>query len=265
MEPERDRENLDHRSRYPAEDDEVDRQRQVEGAESTQGGGGYAAVANLREFDIRHYVGSSPQPGEEEHGEHAAHQHVPPDPVCGDAVIVDEAGDDEGGIGRESCRYHGGAGEPPRHVASRDEVLAQTLASALRESEAYRGREEEVSSDNSPVDRSECHSSWIGRWPGKTFAFRTVRSRPNLQRRKRVSFGTRQQDQLTGQQRMTRNFRLLAALPAICGGCVVMSKQIDPTAELAEAKVRPGISVLLSDSIDLIRGRRVGLLTNQTC
>jgi len=63
---------------------------------------------------------------------------------------------------------------------------------------------------------------------------------------------------------MKRYSRLLAVLPAICGGCVVMSKQIDPTSELAEAKVRPGISVLLSDSLDLIRGKRIGLLTNQT-
>jgi uncharacterized protein YbbC (DUF1343 family) len=63
---------------------------------------------------------------------------------------------------------------------------------------------------------------------------------------------------------MKRQYRLLAVLPAICGGCVVMSKQIDPTSELAEAHVRPGISVLLSDSIGLIRNRRIGLLTNQT-
>ena len=63
---------------------------------------------------------------------------------------------------------------------------------------------------------------------------------------------------------MKRFSRLLAMLPAICGGCVVMSKQMDPTAELAEARVRPGISVLMSDSLDLIRGRRIGLLTNQT-
>src|SRR5581483_6610736 len=30
------------------------------------------------------------------------------------------------------------------------------------------------------------------------------------------------------------------------------------------AAVRPGITVLLSDSLDLIRGKRIGLLTNQT-
>jgi uncharacterized protein YbbC (DUF1343 family) len=63
---------------------------------------------------------------------------------------------------------------------------------------------------------------------------------------------------------MMRYFRLLAVLLPICGGCVVISKQIDPTAELAEAKVKPGITILLDDSIQLIRGKRIGLLTNQT-
>lgn len=63
---------------------------------------------------------------------------------------------------------------------------------------------------------------------------------------------------------MMRHYRLLAVLLPICGSCVVISKQIDPTSELAEAKVRPGITILLSDSIQLIRGKRIGLLTNQT-
>src|SRR5205814_7970878 len=61
-----------------------------------------------------------------------------------------------------------------------------------------------------------------------------------------------------------RRLGLLSVLPAICGGCVVVSKQIDPTSDLAAARVRPGITVLLSDSLQLIRGKRIGLLTNQT-
>ena len=63
---------------------------------------------------------------------------------------------------------------------------------------------------------------------------------------------------------MMRYHRLLALLLPLCGGCVVTSKQIDPTSELAEAKVRAGITVLMRDSIHLIRGKRIGLLTNQT-
>ncbi len=56
---------------------------------------------------------------------------------------------------------------------------------------------------------------------------------------------------------------LLALTPAL-GGCVVQNKQIDPTVELTEAKVKPGITVLLGDSIELIRNKRIALLTNQT-
>ena len=63
---------------------------------------------------------------------------------------------------------------------------------------------------------------------------------------------------------MMRYRRLLAFLLPLCGACVVTSKQMDPTSELAQAKVRPGISVLMRDSIQLIRGKRIGLLTNQS-
>ncbi len=63
---------------------------------------------------------------------------------------------------------------------------------------------------------------------------------------------------------MMRYNRLLPALLALCSGCVVVNKQADPTNELAEGRVVPGITVLLRDSIQLIRGKRIGLLTNQT-
>ena len=63
---------------------------------------------------------------------------------------------------------------------------------------------------------------------------------------------------------MMRYQRLLATLIPLCAGCVVVSNQIDPTSDLAEAKVRPGITVLMRDSIHLIRGKRIGLLTNQS-
>jgi uncharacterized protein YbbC (DUF1343 family) len=63
---------------------------------------------------------------------------------------------------------------------------------------------------------------------------------------------------------MMRYYRLLALALPICASCVVTNKRIDPTSELAEARVRPGITVLLRDSLNLIRGKRIGLLTNQT-
>ena len=63
---------------------------------------------------------------------------------------------------------------------------------------------------------------------------------------------------------MMLTYRLLAVALPICASCTVINKQIDPTSELAEARVRPGITVLLSDSLSVIKGKRIGLLTNQT-
>ena len=59
-------------------------------------------------------------------------------------------------------------------------------------------------------------------------------------------------------RRATRSARgLLLALAA--GACATRG-----SGQSAAPTVRPGISVLLADSIHLIRGRRVGLITNQT-
>jgi uncharacterized protein YbbC (DUF1343 family) len=53
-------------------------------------------------------------------------------------------------------------------------------------------------------------------------------------------------------------------LASISSACTVTNHVIDPTNDLPEAQVRPGITVLLSDSIGIIRGKRVALITNQT-
>lgn len=63
---------------------------------------------------------------------------------------------------------------------------------------------------------------------------------------------------------MMRYCALLLALTPALGGCVVQNKQIDSTSELTEAKVKPGITVLLGDSIEVVRNKRIALLTNQT-
>ena len=63
---------------------------------------------------------------------------------------------------------------------------------------------------------------------------------------------------------MMRYNRLVTVLLPLSVACVVTHKVMDPTSELAQARVRPGITVLLNDSIHLIRGKRIGLLTNQT-
>ncbi len=62
---------------------------------------------------------------------------------------------------------------------------------------------------------------------------------------------------------MTRYLIPVAAFLAV-SGCTVTSHRLDPAYELAEARVTPGISVLVNDSMDLIRGKRIALLTNQT-
>jgi uncharacterized protein YbbC (DUF1343 family) len=57
---------------------------------------------------------------------------------------------------------------------------------------------------------------------------------------------------------------LIAIATVFSSGCVVTSGKLDPTSELAEERVKPGITILLGDSMELIRGKRIGLLTNQT-
>lgn len=63
---------------------------------------------------------------------------------------------------------------------------------------------------------------------------------------------------------MARHSILLCSTLLAASGCTVTSGRLDPTYELAAARVKPGVSVLVSDSMNLIRGKRVGLLTNQT-
>ncbi len=63
---------------------------------------------------------------------------------------------------------------------------------------------------------------------------------------------------------MARHTIPLLFIALAASGCTVTSGRLDPTYELASEHVRPGISVLLSDSMDLIRGKKIGLLTNQT-
>jgi uncharacterized protein YbbC (DUF1343 family) len=62
---------------------------------------------------------------------------------------------------------------------------------------------------------------------------------------------------------MTRYLIPIAGLLAATG-CTVTSHRLDPADELAAERVKPGISILLGDSMQLIKGKRIALLTNQT-
>lgn len=55
----------------------------------------------------------------------------------------------------------------------------------------------------------------------------------------------------------------LLVLLTLTAGCSVVYHRVDDPTGLPEASVRPGITVLLRDSTDLIRGKRVGLLSNR--
>ena len=57
---------------------------------------------------------------------------------------------------------------------------------------------------------------------------------------------------------------VLAAAAALIAGCTRAGGRDGSVAFREPPKVRPGIDVLLSDSLSLIRGKRIALLTNQT-
>lgn len=61
---------------------------------------------------------------------------------------------------------------------------------------------------------------------------------------------------------IVRGFALFLLAP-VAAACTVTNRVIDPTDDLAETPVRAGITGLLKDSIHLIAGKRVGILTNQ--
>lgn len=57
--------------------------------------------------------------------------------------------------------------------------------------------------------------------------------------------------------------RMLRLLPVLlAAGCTVTAARLDPTRDLPIGQVMPGIEVLLTDSIQLLRGKRLAVLTN---
>ena len=150
------------------EDDAVDRDAEIERAEAAQEGGGLARVADLGELDVGHHAGAAPEPRVEEDGQHAAGDHVPPEPVAGDAVARDHAGDDQRRVGGEGRRDHRRAGQPPRDVAAREEELGRAAARAPGVVQPDRQVQREVAGDDEPVDQGERHGLIAGiqpSWP----------------------------------------------------------------------------------------------------
>jgi uncharacterized protein YbbC (DUF1343 family) len=54
----------------------------------------------------------------------------------------------------------------------------------------------------------------------------------------------------------------VAALCALLSACTVTATRPDPTYDLPLGRIVPGIEVLLSDSVGLLRDRRIGVITN---
>src|SRR6185437_17113777 len=105
---------------------------------------------------------------------------------------------------------------------------------------------------------------WLGRASGGMFRFGGRRCGANAEDRR----GGRDEKQrgsndmhVTGLVRWMIGVTVVGALA--CGGRSAGTQTATPRPS-ATAVVRPGITVLLDDSLALIRGKRIGLLTNQT-
>jgi len=152
--------DADHGFDDPAEDEAVHEGAEVDGAKAAEEGGGFALVAELDELDVGEDFGAAPVAREEEDGHHAAEALRPPEPVAGDAVAGDEAGDEERSVGGEGGGDHGSAGEPPGDVAAGDEELFGAAGGAAAVVEADEEIEEQVGGDDDPIGGGEDHFSF---------------------------------------------------------------------------------------------------------
>ena len=159
VEPERHLEDLHHRQVDPADDDAVDRETEIERPETAEERRRPASVADLRELDVGHHAGATPQARVDEHREHAARGHVPPQPVAGNAVARDDPRDQQRRVGGKGRGHHRRAGEPPGDVAAREKELRRAAAGAPRVVQPDRQVEREIGGDDQPVEQRQCHKS----------------------------------------------------------------------------------------------------------
>ena len=152
--------DADHGFDDPAEDETVHEGAEVDGAEAAEEGGGFALVAELHEFDVGEDFGAAPVAGEEEDGHHAAETLRPPEPVAGDAVASDEAGDEKRRVGGESGGDHRCASEPPGNVAAGDEKFLGAAGGAASVVKTDQEIEKQVGGDDDPIGGGEGHISF---------------------------------------------------------------------------------------------------------
>ena len=151
--------DADHGFDDPAEDEAVHQRAEIESAKTAEECGGLALVTKLDKFNVGEDFGAAPIAREEKNGHHATEALRPPEPVTGNAVFCDEAGDEERRVGGESCGDHGSAGEPPGNVAAGDEKFLGAAGGAAAIVKTDEQIEEQVGGDDDPVDGGKDHFS----------------------------------------------------------------------------------------------------------
>ena len=146
-----------HSQRHPPDDDAVEHEPEVDGLDAAQHGSGLAVVAHLDEFDVREHAAAPPEAGEEENGQDAPEGEIPPEPVTRDTVLGHEFGDGQGGIRCECSGHHGGAGQPPGHIPSRQEEFGSIPPGPPEIIHGDPEREREISCYENPVERGKEH------------------------------------------------------------------------------------------------------------
>ena len=140
-----------HGQVHPAQHEAADRDAEIERAEAAEECGRPARVTDLAELDVGHDAAPAPQPRVKEDGEHAAGQEIPPEPVAGDAAARHQSGDGQRRVGGKRCGHHGCPGQPPRHVATGEEVFRERRTGAAPVVEANAQVQGEVERDDDPV------------------------------------------------------------------------------------------------------------------
>jgi len=143
---------------YRGQHQHVEESPEVHGAEAAQEGRRPAAVTQLVELQVGEDAGTPPQPGVDEHGEHARQEERPPGPVAGDAVLADHVGDQVRRVAGKRGRHHGYAEQPPRHAPAGEEELGGAAPCPPRHDQPDEQREDEISDDDAPVKRVQDHA-----------------------------------------------------------------------------------------------------------
>ena len=149
---EQNRDNAHHRLRHPPQDEAVHEEAQVHRFEPTQKRGRLPAVSDLDELHVGQDLGAPPVTGEEEDGQHSSHTGTPPDPIAGNSLPGDQAGDQQWGVCGERRGDHRGSCQPPGDVAAGDEELFRVATGPPAVIEADQQIDQQVGDDHDPID-----------------------------------------------------------------------------------------------------------------